>query len=143
MITAPRAGVYSEANELYTGKMVATGDVLGYIMPEEQADMFTAYVSDEDVSQIAVGDIVKIRLAAYADTDYEYIDGRIKSIGNVVMQIENMGSVYPIEINLEQIPPDIKAGMEGSIDILVGTRTVMDYFLEPFRKGLRDSMKEK
>ncbi len=143
VITAPQSGIYSKANELYTGKMVAAGDVLGYIMPEKQADMFTAYVSNEDISQITVGDVVRIRLAAFADTDYEYIDGRVTSIGNVVMQIENMGSVYPVEINLEQVPPDIKAGMEGSIDILVGTRTVMDYFLEPFRKGLRDSMKEK
>lgn len=143
VITAPESGVYSEANQLYKGKMVATGDVIGYIMPEEKADAFTAYVLDEDISQIAVGDIVKIRIAAFTDTDYEYIDGKIISIGNMVMQIENMGSVYPVEIKLEQVPPDIKAGMEGSIDILVGTRTVMDYFLEPFRKGLRDSMKEK
>lgn len=50
---------------------------------------------------------------------------------------------YLVDIKLNKIPDNIKTGMEGEIDIIVGTRTVMDYFLEPFRKGWNDSLKEK
>ncbi len=142
-IKATVTGTYSRGNDLYKGKMVAAGDVLGYIMPDEAADVFTAYVMDEDIGQIKIGNKVKIRIAAFADTEYEYVQGEIASIGNVAMQVDNMGNVYLVEIKLEQVPSEIKAGMEGNVDMIVGTRSVMDYFMEPFRKGLRNSLKER
>jgi hypothetical protein len=37
---------------------------------------------------------------------------------------------------------DYKYLYAGSVDIIVGTRTVMEYFLEPFKKGLNNSMRE-
>ena len=51
--------------------------------------------------------------------------------------------VYDISIKLDSIPDNLKIGMEGNMDIIIGTRTVMEYFLEPFRKGLADSLKER
>ena len=42
-----------------------------------------------------------------------------------------------------EVPKDFKTGMEGSVDIIVGTRTVMDYFLELFEKGVSDSLIDK
>ena len=37
---------------------------------------------------------------------------------------------------------DIKIGMEGNCDIIIGKRTVLEYFLEPFIEGLEGSLKE-
>ena len=43
---------------------------------------------------------------------------------------------------MEDAPGDIRAGMEGSVEIIVGNRTVMECFLEPFEKGLSNSLTE-
>lgn len=142
-IVAPVSGIYYVQNKLYTGKSIAADDAIGYIMPEENSYVFTAYVSDEDIYQIDAGDVVKIKITAFDNTEYEYTDGEIVSVGNVPMNIENKGIAYVVNIKLNSIPEGIKTGMEGNIDIIVGTRTVMDYFLEPFKKGLKDSLKEK
>ena len=142
-IVAPISGIYSLQNKLYAGKNVVNGDVLGYILPDENLYEFTAYVSDKDISQINVGDKVKVKMAAFNDTQYEYIDGEIASVGNIPVNIENIGVSYVVNIKLYSFPDNIKTGMEGNIDIIIGTRTVMDYFLEPCRKGIKDSLREK
>ena len=65
------------------------------------------------------------------------------SVSNVPLNIEEKGVTYMVRINAEAIPQNIKSGMEGTMDITVGNRTVMDYFLEPFKNGLSDSLKER
>jgi multidrug efflux pump subunit AcrA (membrane-fusion protein) len=50
------------------------------------------------------------------------------------LNISERGAVYSMKITPEIIPNDIKPGMEGSVDIIVGTRTVMEYILETFLK---------
>ena len=101
------------------------------------------YVSDEDVSQIKVGDMVSVRITAFEDTGYEYMKGTVLTIGDIALNIEGIGAAYPVEIQMENLPQDIKVGMEGQCDIIIGTRTVLDYFLEPFKEGFRNSLKER
>lgn len=43
---------------------------------------------------------------------------------------------------LDKLPDGIKIGMEGNCDIIIGKRTVLDYFLEPFIEGFEGSLKE-
>ena len=59
------------------------------------------------------------------------------------LNIEGIGAAYLTEIQIDDMPKDIKVGMEGECNIIIGTRTVLDYFLEPFKEGFRESLKEK
>ena len=141
-IIATEEGIYTSKDKMYVGKTVNAGDVMGYITSNDNDYRFMAYVADEDITQLNIGDIVKLKIAAY-NKIYEYIEGEIIHIGEIPVNIEGKGMSYVVYIKPGMIPDDIKSGMEGTIDIIVGTRTVMDYFLEPFRKGLHDSLKEK
>ena len=71
------------------------------------------------------------------------MEGEITEIGDVPVNMENKGIYYVVNIKLNDNPDNLKLGLSGSIDIIVGQRTVMDYFIEPFRKGLKNSVKEK
>ena len=104
--------------------------------------VFNAYVADEDVTGMKIGDIVQLKLPAYDDTEFEYINGTVTSISDIPFNISERGVVYMVKITPEAIPKDIKPGMDGSVDIIVGTRTIMEYFLEPFKNGLNNSMRE-
>ena len=68
----------------------------------------------------------------------------VARIGDVAMNVENRGAVYKVEIEVEDIPKDLlKVGAEGMCDIIVGRRSVLSYFTEPFVKGLKDSLRER
>ncbi|SCY14555.1 hypothetical protein SAMN02910370_01482 [Lachnospiraceae bacterium XPB1003] len=105
--------------------------------------VFREKVISRLIVDVGVGNTVRLRVPGYDDTKYEYLDGTITEIGNLSVKVEGLGTVYPVDISVNGIPDDMKQGMEGKMDIIIGTRTVMDYFLEPFRKGLDNSMKEK
>ena len=141
-VTANTSGAISLVEKLYPGKTVSNGDTLGYITPQDNKYIFRAYVADEDITRIKTGDKVRLRFSAYDDTAYEYIEGVIGKAGDVPIKQEGTGTVYAVDISMTGVPEDIRSGMEGRVDIVIGSRSVMDYFVEPFRKGLDDSLKE-
>ena len=96
----------------------------------------------EDITGLKLGDTVQLKLPAYDDTEFECINGTVTSISDIPLNISERGVVYAVKITPEIVPKDIKPGMEGNVDITVGTRTVMEYFLEPFMEGLDNSMNE-
>lgn len=142
-IKAPADGQITQMSVTNKGVLVASGETAAYLVPEEQEKLFTAYVSDEDIGRIHAGDTVSVKIAAYDDTKYEYMEGTVLTVGTIAIKADGIGTAYMVSIRLTHVPDDIKTGMEGRCDIIIGTRTVLDYFLEPFQKGLSDSLKER
>lgn len=131
-VTAIVSGYITFSEKMYIGKTVKIGDTVCYINENEMEYVFTAYIADEDIASIDVGDKVSIKIQAYDETENEYIEGTVMSVGNMPLSIKEKGTTYVVKITPEIIPKDLKPGMEGIIDIIIGTRSVMDYFLEPF-----------
>ena len=142
-IVAVESGVYSSNNKIYTGKNISSGENIGNISVVDKEYRFVAYVCDEDVAMLSEGDIVNVKLAAYNDSSFDTLEGKIVRINDVPVNIEGKGNVYIVDIYFDSYPDNIKSGMEGNVDIIIGTRTVMDYFLEPFITGLKGSLKER
>ena len=116
---------------------------LRQLSESEKEYAFTAHVSDEDITSINVGDGVTLELHAYDDTGFEYSEGVVISMDDIPLNIFERGAPYAVKITPEMILKDIKLGMEGSIDIIVGIRTAMDYYLESLIKGVFNCLKEK
>ena len=142
-VTALTSGTVAYADKLYIGKLVNAGNIVCYINQPNNEYVFNAYVSDRDITHINIGDNVRLKLPAYDDTEYEYLNGVVSEISDIPLNVQGKGIVYSVEIYIENSPEDIKNGMEGNVDIVIGTRTVMDYFIEPFRNGLENSLEER
>lgn len=142
-LRAPADGQITQMSVISEGMIVTAGGTVGYLIPKDKENLFTAYVQDEDIGQIQIGDVVSVKIAAYNDTEYEYMEGKVAYVGDITLNIEGIGAVYMVGIEIENMPEDVKIGMEGSCDIIIGTRTVLDYFIEPFTEGLHDSLKER
>lgn len=129
-----------------TGQMVTQADVLLQIVPTDKPLVFEGYIQDKDIANIKIGDVAKIKISAYSYSDYGDIDGRVTYISKSSYQIEGMGNVYKIEVEIdsEGFNEEIKlmSGMSGTVEIDVGKRSVLDYFLEPILQGMKNSLKE-
>ena len=142
-IKASVDGKVTQMSMISEGLLVKSGETVGCLIPKDKENIFIAYVSDKDISQIRKKDKVSIKIAAYNDTKYEYMEGKVISVGDVAINIEEKGAMYMVEIQIKDLPKDIKVGMEGSCDIIIGKRTVLDYFLEPFKEGFGSGLKER
>lgn len=143
-IKAQVGGIVTNLSVNTTGQLINAGTQVAYIIPENDENVFKAYVNSSDIEGLKIGDSVSVRIAALKDTPYDRMEGHIQRIGDVAVSIEGMGSVYRVDIALPEIPDGyLKIGEEGSCDILIGNRSVLNYFLEPFLKGMKDSLHEK
>ena len=126
------------------GIILPSGQNVCYIIPEDSESRFIAYVKTSDIEGVHIGDEVRIRLSSLNDTKYERMNGRVEKVGDLAISSEGMGSVYKVEVKIEEIPEELlKVGVDGTCDIIIGKRTVLMYFMEPFIDGLRDSFHEK
>ncbi len=145
-IKSPINGCISGMAVNSTGQMVTQADVLLQIVPTDKPLVFEGCIQDKDIANIKIGDVAKIKISAYSYSDYGDIDGRVTYISKSSYQIEGMGNVYKIEVEIdsEGFNEEIKlmSGMSGTVEIDVGKRSVLDYFLEPILQGMKNSLKE-
>ncbi len=146
-IKAPVSGYILTSEAVYVGQMIQSLQPLFVIIPSDSEYIFEGYIDNKDISSVKVGDMVQIKLQAYSYSDYGAVEGEIVYISPSVITNDANQSVYEIQVKIdeENCHKDIEfiSGMAGSIEVNVGKRSVMDYFLEPILGSLDKSLKEK
>ena len=131
----------------YEGQVINGLQEVFTIMPVESQYVFKGYIADKDISDVTKGDKAQIKLQAYSFYDYGMITGKIIHINPVAANKDGKGNMYEVivQIDKNKLHKDInlKSGLSGSIEVNIGKRTVMDYFLDPIIGGLSNSLKEK
>ena len=132
-VKAPVSGTVTQLTVVNRNAPVTAGETIGYIVPQNCDMIFTTYVADENMRKIKPDEEVNIKIDAFASDD-RFLPGKVKSVASVASGIDGVGSAYKVDVLPERLPDDVRIGMEGDCDILVGKRSVLDYFLEPFVK---------
>ncbi len=140
-VKAPVSGTVTQLTVVNRNAPVTAGETIGYIVPQDRQMIFTTYVADENMRKIKPDEEVNIKIDAFAADD-RFLPGKVKSVASVAAVADGVGSAYKVDVLPERLPDDVRIGMEGDCDILVGKRSVLDYFLEPFVKGFGESLKE-
>lgn len=142
-IQAPVSGAVSQLQVSHAKEAVNASQIIGYIVPEGAVMVFQCYVKNSEIAYLEVGQSAEVKLEAYPYSEYGTVKGEILYIENIAVNIEGMGAVYPVLISLEEKEGmNYKVGLSGSCDIHVSDRTVLEYFLEPIRKGFGESLDE-
>ena len=149
-IAAQQPGVISALHLKTVGAVVQQGTVLAELVPDSTKATIRARLLPQDVADVKVGQAVRISLAAYDVSRYGAVEGVVTRIASNTTQQENMPPFYETLIEIPDlsfprspIKPDLVPGMQATIDILGGKRTVMDYILTPIQKASRAAFREK
>lgn len=151
VIRAPMEGIINRLNYRTPGGYVAQGDVVLEMVPTGEALIIEARIAPKDISNIRVGDAVRIRFSAYDSSRYGSVDGRVTAISADAITPDQQGveSYYVADVAIEGTlvveegeEVTFMPGMTATVDILSGKRTVLDYFWQPIAKtkeiALRD-----
>ena len=150
-LRAPVSGVVSALNVRTIGAVVAPGEELLRIVPEDDHLQVEARVRPEDVAFLQPGLPADVKLTSFDFTIYGSLPGTVERIGADAEQDEATGQIYfPIIVETDQNAlerhgesHEIKPGMVASVDIKTGERTVLDYLLKPFRKARFEALRER
>ena len=144
-IVAPVNGYINSIAVNNISETVTAAQQVVTIVPADSDVEMVCYIKNMDIADIKVGMDAEIKLEAYPYNKYGTVKGKVKYISPSSFNTEKMGSVYLVKLDVENSNEkiDIMSGLTGTVEVKVGKRSIMRYFLDPIVKGFGDSMKEK
>lgn len=148
-VTSPVAGLVKRIFVHTIGGVVGSAEPLMEIVPEKDELLVEAKILPKDIAFIHPGQTVKVKFTAYDFSIYGGIDGILEHISADAIISEEGYSFFLIRVKLDenhiryqdsQLP--IITGMDCQVDILSGSKTVMDYLLKPILKARQTALQE-
>lgn len=144
-ITAPVDGIVKKINFDTIGAVVKPGDIILEIVPIDEQLIIEAKVLPKDIGFIDVGQPANIKISAYDSTIYGGLEGKVTHISaDSILEANKQGreinyfrvfiktDVNYLEYKGKKLP--ITPGMETTIDIITGKRSILQYILRPIIK---------
>lgn len=150
-IRAPVSGIVNNVLVSTIGGSVKPGEPIIEIVPEGSEIIVEALVAPADIGFVELGQEALIKITAYDFSVFGSLKGQVDVIAADTTTDEETGQqFYKITVSfLEQyLDPqgrelEIIPGMEAQVDIVVGTRSAMEYILSPLLRVTQESLREK
>jgi HlyD family type I secretion membrane fusion protein len=143
IVRAPAAGRVVGLAVFTVGGVVAPGQVLMEVVPQDRELVIKAQVSPDDADDVRTGTEVKVRFPSLHDRSLPDVTGTVRTISADSLTDEKSGFRYfaaEVHVPPEQLRaltagnPDrnpVQAGMPAELLATLQRRTVLDYLLEP------------
>ena len=150
-IRAPVTGYVFNLTQFTEGGVTGQGQLLMQIVPANAKMVVSAEIAPKDIADVKVGMPARVTLTAYSSNTHAPIEGRVTLVSPDARVNEKTGQAHflaevtitPAE--LAASGPDVKLtpGMQASVAIVTGSRSILGYLVEPFTNAMRDAMREK
>jgi adhesin transport system membrane fusion protein len=149
-ILSPIAGVIKNLAVTTIGGVIPSGSVIMKIVPVEDELIITGRLDASNIGDVQEGMPAVIKVSALNFLDYGTIEGFVKRVAPDSTRQENADPYYEVEIKLntnvlfrDGKRYTVVPGMLSQVDIRIGTRSVIQYLIEPFIRSLNESFYEK
>jgi len=143
-------GVVQQLSVHTVGGVVTPAQQLMVIVPKEDQLEVEAWVENKDIGFVDPTQKAEIKIDAFPFTKYGTIDGEIASLSTDAVPLENVGHVYAARVTMahSNIPVGNKLvklspGMTVTVEIKTGKRRLIEYFLNPLLRGVRETARER
>jgi len=149
-LIAPVAGTVQQLAIHTEGGVVTEAQPLMAIVPDEQQAEVEAVLENRDVGFVQPGQRAVIKVETFPFTRYGTIEGEVAFVSQDAVADEKKGLVFQARVRLkraelkvdERIVP-LSPGMAVTAEIHTGNRRVIEYFLDPLRKTVSESLGER
>lgn len=150
-IRSPIKGIVKEIKLKTVGGVIRGGEEIMTVVPFEDTLLIEAHILPSDVSFTHSGQDATVKVMAYDYAIYGSLKGKLLEISaDTVHDPDQKKEFYRVLLRTDKNYLEYKdkklpiiPGMTVEVDILTGTRTVMQYMLKPFIKGVSSSLQEK
>ena len=161
-LKAPQAGIVKDVATTSKGAVVQPGMVLLTLVPKGESLLAyttnSVQVKNEDVGFVQVGQLVRIKVAAYPFQKYGLIEGRIQTLAPDAQAPNSQNPNAPpgykaiVALDTQFIESlngnaaqrkGLESGMQVVAEIHQGRRTIMEYLLSPVQKVANEAGRER
>jgi len=155
-VVAPLRGVVKNIRIRTAGGVVQSGEHIMEIAPLDGRVLVEARIKPSDVAFLRPGLPVLVKLSAYDFSIYGGLHGRVVSLGPDTLKDDQKAAMGRPDANYYRLMVETDAdglvaagkrlpvlpGMQATVDIRTGEKTVLDYLLKPIFKA-REAFRER
>ncbi|MCJ8344740.1 HlyD family type I secretion periplasmic adaptor subunit [bacterium] len=149
MVKSPIEGIIKSIYYVTVGGVIPPGGTLMTIVPKDEAIVIRARLMVGDVGFVRLGQDTKISLLSSGGKSFQSINGKVSYISADSIIEGDRPPYYDIKVipnfeyfsNGKQRYP-LKPGVQVSIAILTGKRTVLRYIIDPLVNGMSGALIE-
>ncbi len=150
VITSPIEGIIKTLNFNTIGGVIQPGEIIMEIVPSGQALLIEAKLALKDRRGIEPGLPALVKFSAYDFVRYGGIDGRVSQVAPDATVDQDGNSFYRVVVETDknyvggsENDNPILPGMDASVDIKTGTRTLAEFLIQPVLKLKTEGFRER
>lgn len=149
-IKSPVHGKVKTVRITTVGGVAKPGEPIMDIVPLEDQLVVEGRIKPSDIAFIHVGQRAIVRLSAFDFSIYGALEGQVTDISADTITNDKGESFYRVRVQTKETKLEkrgksfeIIPGMQATVDIVTGEKTVMRYILKPFAKAANTAMRER
>ena len=154
-VKSPVHGMVKDLKVVSTGGVAKPGETIMEIVPLEDQLVVEANLQPKDIAFVHPGQKAIVRLTAFDFSIFGSLEGEVTEISPDSISNEKGESFYHVKVRTKQTRVtreghscagkecDVMPGMQATVDIVTGEKTVMTYLTKPFMKAAQEAMRER
>ncbi len=156
IIRSPVDGVVNVIHFHTIGGVIQHSEKIMEIAPTNDHLVIEAKVPSRNIDSVVEGLPVKIRFSAFSARSMPVFNGKIIRLSHDIVQDKNLPPqpenyyIARIEVDMEEVEKftkklnlELHPGMQAEVQIITGTRTMLGYLLDPIKKSMDNSFRER
>lgn len=154
VLVSPLRGIVNNLSVTTIGGVVRPGEEILQIIPLDEELFVEAKVAPQDIANVRRGQEATVKLSAYDYTIYGTLKGRVDVISADTFRDERSNApdgnphykvtlrVDMTELTNRQGEIEIRPGMQATVELHTGEKTVLQYLLKPLYKS-KEALRER
>ncbi|UTW00907.1 HlyD family type I secretion periplasmic adaptor subunit [Marinomonas rhizomae] len=149
-VRSPVKGIVKQIQINTVGGVIKPGMNLLEIVPIEDSLLIEAKVRPENIGFIKPDLSAVVKLSAYDFSIFGGLHGVVENISADTILDEEGNSFYLVRVRTDKnylgtkaAPLPIIPGMQATVDIITGKKTLLDYLLKPILKAKQNALRER
>jgi len=145
-ILSPVSGTVKNIITRSVGEVIEPGQVMMEVVPLDDNLLIETQIAPQDIGFLHTGMKAMVKFTAYDFVIYGGLPGEVVYVGADAQQLEDGTTYYEIHVKTNEntlAEHAIIPGMQASVDILTGKKTVLNYWLKPLLRAKANAMKER
>ncbi len=137
-LKSPVRGVLNRLMVTTVGGVVRAGDPVAEVLPVDDQLVFEAMILPQDIGFVKVGQLARIKITAYDYSIFGSMEGTVTQVSPDAMTNERGESFYTARVETKapvlhsgerELP--VLPGMQAQVDVITGSKTVLQYLSKP------------
>ncbi|MGH1452021.1 MAG: HlyD family efflux transporter periplasmic adaptor subunit [Paracoccaceae bacterium] len=153
ILVSPMRGIVNKLGVTTIGGVIRPGEEIAQIIPLDEELFVEARIKPEDIANLRHGQEATIKLSAYDYTIFGSLKGRVDFISADTFKDErardpDASAHYKVTLRVDmdnlterQAQLAIRPGMQSTVELHTGEKTVLQYLLKPLYKS-REAFRE-